>query len=192
MSSAIAVACLSPPPLLQVLRSAIGHATCPSTPLPPPVAVVALVHSFISQAAACCAPRIPNAAALHPCSCLTKQACASDTLIQRVDHANASVHTALPQNEPVLHHSASCCKMARDLVRSNCISDFRLPLCVCRRQRMQTHHVGSRSICSPCHCGPPHGCNLLHMLPVPLWSTARLQLTVGSIFTRTLSGAHKP
>lgn len=108
----------------------MGHATCPSIPLPPPVAVVPLVHSFISQAAACCAPRISNAGALHPCYCLTKQACASDTLTQHVDHANASVHTALPQNEPGLRHSASCGKMARDLVSSNCISDCRLPLCV--------------------------------------------------------------
>jgi hypothetical protein len=102
--------------------------TLPS-PLPPPVAVAALVRSFMSQAAAASsAPRIPNASVLPPYSCLTKQAC--DTLIQRVDHAHASVYTTSPQNEPGLRPSASCGELARDLVSSNCESDFRLLLCV--------------------------------------------------------------
>ena len=102
------------------------------SPLPPPVAVAALVRSFISQATASSAPRIPDADALAdalpPYSCLTQQAC--DTLIQRVDHAHACAYATLPQNEPGLRPSASCGELARDLVSSNCESDFRLLLCV--------------------------------------------------------------
>ena len=94
-------------------------------PLPPPVAVAALVRSFPSHPLAPTAARPPKDP-FPPFSCIAEDACAA--LRKRIDHVHARAYAPQHRDAAAAQCAAACNELACGLVSGNCENDFRLLL----------------------------------------------------------------